>query len=62
MKAIIANVPNLDLVQYLPPKAKNIVEFGCHDGSLGDQFKEINPKTRYVGFEHRKELLSHAKT
>ena len=62
MKPILSTITNLDLVSYLPPKAQYLVELGCADGSLGDQFKELNPKARYVGFEHQTELVAQAST
>lgn len=37
---------------FIPPKAKTVVEFGCGDGRTGQEFKRIQPATRYFGMEN----------
>ncbi|MBQ9536790.1 MAG: glycosyltransferase [Desulfovibrionaceae bacterium] len=53
-----ASTQNLKLLDYLPPSANHIVELGCGDGSLGQEFKCLNPNAHYIGFEPRAELLT----
>ncbi|MBQ7585113.1 MAG: glycosyltransferase [Desulfovibrionaceae bacterium] len=46
----------LKLLNFIPPKAQLVVEIGCKDGSLGLEFKSLNPKAKFVGFEEEENL------
>ena len=51
----------MDLSVYLPPGAKNLVEFGCGSGEMGRSFKRIAPFCRYVGVEKNAALAREAR-
>ena len=51
----------MDLSVYLPPGAKNLVEFGCGSGEMGRSFKRIVPFCRYVGVEKNAALAQEAR-
>jgi glycosyltransferase involved in cell wall biosynthesis len=46
----------------LPPDAKIVVEIGCGDGSMGAQYKKLNPFGRYLGVEVDPRLAAIAQT
>ena len=50
----------MDLSVYLPPGAKNLVEFGCGSGEMGRSFKRIAPFCRYIGVEKNAVLAQEA--
>ena len=45
-----ANV-NTDVLRYMPPDAKLVLEVGCGAGGLGRAYKQRNPLGRYIGLE-----------
>ena len=47
-------------VDFIPPKARLVVEFGCGDGQMGRAFKALQPACRYVGFEKDESLFTQA--
>ena len=57
---IIPEEPNHILLNFLPPDAKLILDFGCGDGSLGKQYKQINPHGKYIGIETDRDLVKNA--
>lgn len=42
---------NPELLAWLPPDARTVVEIGCGAGALGAEFKRINPHCEYIGLE-----------
>jgi glycosyltransferase involved in cell wall biosynthesis len=50
------------LLRLLPANASTIVEIGCGDGSMGEQFKRINPRCQYFGVETDPDLTAIAAT
>lgn len=42
---------NYDLFKLIPPDADRVVEIGCGDGTLGEQYRKINRRCKYVGIE-----------
>lgn len=49
------DVTKTDLFKLLPPNAKIIIELGCGIGTLGEQFKRLNPHCQYIGIERNSE-------
>lgn len=45
------NIVNIDLMNLIPPKARNIVEVGCMHGAMARSYREINPSVHYVGID-----------
>ena len=43
--------PNLDLLRFLPPGVKRVVEAGCSSGALGAAFLAEHPDVEYIGIE-----------
>jgi predicted O-linked N-acetylglucosamine transferase (SPINDLY family) len=44
-------VVNTDLLQFMPPEARKIVEVGCHDGAFAKAYKQRNAVCNYTGVE-----------
>ena len=42
---------NTDLLQFMPPEARKIVEIGCRDGAFAKAYKQRNPICNYTGME-----------
>jgi SAM-dependent methyltransferase len=42
---------NEDLLAFMPPDSKRVLEVGCGTGALASRFKLINPKCEYWGVE-----------
>lgn len=55
------NIVNIDLMNLIPPKARNIVEVGCMHGAMARSYREINPSVHYVGMPARPELGDHGR-
>ena len=46
-----------EYADYLPPRARCVVEFGCGAGEAGRRFKQIQPACRYIGVDTDEEKL-----
>jgi predicted O-linked N-acetylglucosamine transferase (SPINDLY family)/SAM-dependent methyltransferase len=44
-------VVNADLLHFMPPEARKIVEVGCRDGAFAKAYKQRNPICNYTGIE-----------
>ncbi len=42
---------NLNILNFLPPDAKLLLEIGCGIGTLGKEYQQINPDCQYMGME-----------
>jgi SAM-dependent methyltransferase len=42
---------NGDLLRFMPPDARVVLEVGCGSGSLAEAYRRINPDVRYLGIE-----------
>ena len=42
---------NRTLLRYVPLTARRVLELGCGEGSLGEAYKQRNPRARYTGVE-----------
>lgn len=42
---------NPDLLKFIPPNAKKILEVGCSSGALAREYKSLFPDCNYVGIE-----------
>lgn len=52
---------NPDLLRFIPPKSKKIVEIGCSSGALAREYKKINAHCHYTGIEYVPEYVELAK-
>lgn len=57
---IIPEQHNHILLNFLPPDAKLVLDVGCGDGSLGKEYKQINPHGKYIGIEADRDLAKNA--
>lgn len=46
-----ATAVNTDLLHFMPPQARKIVEVGCRDGAFAKAYKQRNPICNYTGIE-----------
>jgi SAM-dependent methyltransferase len=46
---------NADLLAFIPPDSRKVLEFGCGAGALATQFKRINPRCEIWGVEGHQE-------
>lgn len=51
---------NYELLNLVPPTAKNVLELGCANGKLGEIFKSVNPGTVWTGVDYSPKALSDA--
>ena len=42
---------NADLLKFIPPDARVVLEVGCGTGALAEAYRRINPDVRYLGIE-----------
>jgi SAM-dependent methyltransferase len=42
---------NPDLLKFMPPTARRVVEVGCSSGALAREYKKSNPEVHYTGIE-----------
>ena len=52
---------NPDLLRFMPPDAKVILECGCGEGQLGRAYKDRNPHVFYIGMELNPEAAAKAR-
>jgi len=51
---------NQKLLNVIPAGARNIIEFGCANGRLGEAYKSANPSTHWTGVDIDSDALSQA--
>ena len=42
---------NGDLLRFMPPDARVVLEVGCGTGALAEAYRRVNPDVRYLGIE-----------
>lgn len=56
-----ATAVNTDLLHFMPPEARKIVEVGCRDGAFAKAYKQRNPICNYTGIEADPALVQAAR-
>ena len=51
---------NFELLNLVPPTARNVLELGCANGKLGEVFKSVNPGAQWTGVDYNPKALSEA--
>ncbi len=46
---------NPDLLRFIPPDAKTVLEIGCGEGALCEAYRRVNPGVRWYGVECERE-------
>ncbi len=46
---------NPDLLRFIPPDAKTVLEIGCGEGALAGAYRRVNPAVRWFGVEIERE-------
>jgi len=49
-----------ELLNFIPPDAKVVLELGCGHGTIASQYKKINPDCYYIGIESNRELAKNS--
>ncbi|WP_432380646.1 methyltransferase domain-containing protein [Duganella sp. P38] len=52
---------NTDLLHFMPPEARKIVEVGCRDGAFAKAYRQRNPICNYTGIEADPALVQAAR-
>lgn len=50
----------MQILKWIPPDARLVIEFGCGKGELAEKFKQVNPSCRYIGIEINEEAAKEA--
>ena len=53
---------NVNLLNLIPRNAALVIEIGCGAGTLGREYKTLNPFCRYIGVEYNPEAAEQART
>lgn len=53
---------NPDLLRFIPPDAKTVLEIGCGEGALCEAYRRVNPGVEWTGIDSNAEALAVAKT
>jgi SAM-dependent methyltransferase len=56
------NRVNPDLLRFMPPDARSVLEVGCGAGALAQAYRRINPDVCYLGIEKEPEAAGVART
>lgn len=51
---------NVNLLNTIKPGAKQVLELGCANGRLGEQYKASNPGTIWTGIEYQQDCIRNA--
>ncbi len=55
-------MPETGLVDFIPPRARRVIEYGCGTGEIGAAFRRRQPDCRYIGVDTDAVALKEAAT
>lgn len=47
----VHDIHNPDILKFMPPDLRRVVEVGCSSGALAKAYKAVNPACEYIGLE-----------
>ena len=53
-------MPETGLVDFIPPRARRVIEYGCGTGETGEAFRRRQPDCRYIGVDEDAAALKEA--
>jgi len=53
-------MPENELVDFIPPRARRVIEYGCGAGEIGEIFRRRQPACQYIGVDEDAAVLKEA--